>query len=109
MNKKKIFKFVLFTLILSFIISYIIEESGYYEYQLQNKTKLTEESIKQFEQDVKDNKNIDINNYVVNTNINYTNKFTKATNKLSININKYLKKAIEGFFNIINKFVENNN
>jgi len=106
MKKTKIAKLVLSTIILSFIISYIIEESGYYEYQLQTKTELTSESIKQFEQDIKDNKEVDIKDYVVTTNIDYTNNFTKTTNKISTNVNKYLKKSIEAIFKIVNKLVE---
>ncbi len=107
MNKKKIIKVGFFLITLSFIISYIIEEAGYYEYQLQTKTKLTNEAIEQFEQDVKDNKEIDLNNYVVNSNIDYTNNVTNFTNKLSTKINKYLKKSIEDFFNVVGKAVEN--
>ena len=106
MDRKKIFKVLLFTIILTFIVAYIIEETGYYEYQLQTKTNLTNEAIKQFEQDIKDNKNIDLKDYVVDNNIDYTNNLTKATNKISNDVNKYLKKTIEGFFNVVSKLVE---
>ena len=36
MNKKKIFKVVFVILFVAFIISYAIEKTGYYEYNLQN-------------------------------------------------------------------------
>ena len=46
MDKKKILKIVFIVLFLSFIIAYVIEKSGYYEYNLRNKTVLTKESMK---------------------------------------------------------------
>ena len=52
MNKKKIFKIIFFSLFLDFVISYVIEKTGYYEYNLQNKMVMTNEVMKQFEQDI---------------------------------------------------------
>ena len=54
MNKKKIFKFIFGLIFIAFIISYVIEESGYYEYNLRNKTVMTKESMERFEKDLKD-------------------------------------------------------
>ena len=52
MNKKKICKFVFICLFLSFVVSYVIEKTGYYEYNLQNKMIMTNEAMERFEKDV---------------------------------------------------------
>lgn len=106
MNKKTTFKIILVVAFLSFLITYVIGISGYYEYELSNKRIMTEEKMKQFEEDVKNNENIDLNDYVVNTQVDYTNKFTDTVTNASLVLNKYLKKSIESVFKIINKMVE---
>lgn len=106
MSKKTIIKLVLITVFLSFLITYVIGMSGYYEYELSNKRIMTEEQMKQFEEDVKNNENIDLGDYVVSTHTDYTNKFTKGVTNASLTINKYLKKSIESVFKIMSKMVE---
>ena len=106
MSKKTIIKLILITVFLSFLITYVIGMSGYYEYELSNKRIMTEEQMKQFEEDVKNNENIDLGDYVVNTHTDYTNKFTKGVTNASLTINKYLKKSIESVFKIMSKLVE---
>ena len=106
MSKKTIIKLILITVFLSFLITYVIGMSGYYEYELSNKRIMTEEQMKQFEEDVKNNENIDLGDYVVNTRTDYTNKFTKGDTNASLTINKYLKKSIESVFKIMSKMVE---
>ena len=100
MNKKKIFKIIFFSLFLAFVISYIIEKTGYYEYNLQNKMVMTNEAMKQFEQDIRRE------DYLVSTEKDYTSTLTKGTNKVSIKVNSILKKGIEGVFKVIGSFVE---
>ena len=106
MSKKTLFKLLSITAFLAFLITYVIGMSGYYEYELSNKIVLTEEKMKEFEDDVKNNKDIDLNDYVVNTHQDYTNKFTKTVTSASLTLNKYLKKSIESVFKIINSLVE---
>ena len=52
---KKLTKFIIVMIVIIFIASYIISESGYYEYTMQQRTIITNEKIKEFEQDIKDN------------------------------------------------------
>ncbi len=106
MNKKKIFKVVFICLFLLFVFSYIIELTGYYEYNLQNKTIMTNEAIAKFEKDIADGKNVREEDYVVSTEKDYTSTLTRTTNKVSIKVNKVLKKGIEGIFKIVGTFVE---
>ena len=105
MNKKKIFKFIFGLIFIAFIISYVIEESGYYEYNLRNKTVLTKESMEKFEKDVSEGKDVSIEDYVVNTSTDYTTKLTRGTNKVSTKVNDVLKKGIESVFKVLGKFV----
>lgn len=105
MNKNKILKITFIIIFITFIISYIIQKSGYLEYNLRNKTILTTESMKQFEEDINNGLDVTIEDYVVNTNIDYTTKLTRNTNKISIKINKILKNGIENIFKILGKLV----
>ena len=59
MKSNNIFKFVFIILILVFLFLIVASQSGYYEYELSRKTKLTDEAIDKFENDVKEGKNID--------------------------------------------------
>ena len=105
MKKDKAFKLILGTLFIIYVICFTISESGYYEYKMQERTILTNEQIKKFEEDVKNNVNVDINDYTVPDYVDYTNKFTKGVNNTSNLIKKYLKKTIEGGFKILNSLV----
>lgn len=106
MSSKKIIKFVIVGVVIVFGCAYVIEESGYYEYNLYNKRNLTEEQIEKFEADVKAGKNIDIDDYVTDNRIDYSNKLTKTTTKISLGINQYLKERIKDVFSILNRMVE---
>ena len=106
MNSKKILKLSCLILILTFFCSYIIEMSGYYEYNLQSNKKLTEEQIKIFENDIKSGKEIDLNTYLKNTNIDYSNKLTRTTTEASIKINDYLKIFLNNSLNLISELVK---
>lgn len=105
MNKKRILKIIFGCLFLSFVIAYVIEKSGYYEYNLRNKTVLTKESMEQFEKDLSSGKDVSIEDYVVNTSTDYTTKLTRNTNKVSTKVNSILKKGIESIFKVLGKFV----
>lgn len=105
-KKKKIVKYVFITLFLSFIVSYAIEKSGYYEYNLQNKVIMTNEAIAQFEKDLAEGKDVRREDYVVSTEKDYTSNLTRTTNKVSVKVNVFLKKGIEGVFRVVSTFVE---
>ena len=105
-KKKKIVKYVLSGMFIAFIISYVIEKSGYYEYNLQNKTIMTNESMAQFEKDIADGKDVTLEDYVVTTEKDYTSNLTRTTNKVSVKVNKFLKQGIESVFKIVGTFVE---
>ena len=106
MKSTKIFKLIVGILIFVFLCSYFVEMSGYYEYNLQNKTVMTNEAMAQFEKDIADGKDVTLEDYVVTTEKDYTSSLTRTTNKVSVSVNKFLKKGIEGVFKIVGTFVE---
>lgn len=104
--KKSIIKLLVLSLFAVFFIAFIIDSTGYYEYSLYNKKNLTEEEIKRFESDVKMGKEIDINDYLSDREVDYSNKLTKTTTNISLSINKYLKNRFRDVFRAINRMVE---
>ena len=107
-NKKanKIFKTIFFLCFISYLTFYIAGQSGYYEYTERKKMTFTKEQIEQFENDVKEGKNIDIKEYLKNTDKNYQNKISKGTLQVSETISKYTKKGINTIFAKLAKVVE---
>ena len=71
-KKRNPFLIILSILFIIYISLFIVGESGYYESKTKEEIVLTEENIKKFENDVKNNKNIDIENYVVKDNTDYS-------------------------------------
>ena len=102
----KIIKILGIIICFAFIVSYIIYETGYYEYKLQRKTVLTKEQMEKFEQDVNDGKDVDLQDYLVETEKNYTNNLTDTTIKVSSTVNSYIKKGVELLFKQVNRLVQ---
>ena len=105
MDKSKIFKFIGIIIISSFIFLIIASKSGYYEYELSNKTNLTNEAIKKFEEDVEKGKSIDINDYLDNKSKDYNNKISNMGNKISNSIEGVLSKGFSYIFKYLNKHI----
>lgn len=106
MDKKKILKIVFICFFIAFVIAYVIEKSGYYEYNLQNKTVMTSESMAKFEKDLKEGKDVTLEDYMVKDSADYTTSLSRNTNKISVKLNIMLKKGIEGVFKVLGHFVE---
>lgn len=103
----KIFKIILIILALTFITLYFSQITGYYEYELHKQVSFTEEQIKQFEQDVKDGKNIDIEDYLKDYNKNYQNNVSKAGLYISEKMGTYVRGGLKHAFSILNRLLEN--
>lgn len=109
MKKKKknnIFKFVFLVLLMSFLVVYFSELTGYYEYQNYKKSALTEEQIKQFEEDVANGKEIDLNKYLVVETKNYNNNLSKMASNLSDGISNIVKSGVENTFKFLSRLVD---
>ena len=93
-------------LFLSFLVVYCAELTGYYEYQNHKHAVLTEEQIKQFEKDVANGKEVDINEYLVKDERVYNNNLSKISSKLSNGISKIVQKGVESTFKFLSNIVE---
>lgn len=106
MKKNKIAKIILVLVFFSFLVTYIIYETGYYEYKLQNRTVLTKEQMEQFEKDVNEGKDVTLNDYLVETEVDYSNRLTDTTVKISNKVSYYFKKSVELVFKQVNRLVQ---
>ncbi len=99
----KFFLFCLFILFVVYVGLYIANVSGYYETRLNHKTYLTNEEIKQFEQDIKDGKNISLKQYITKKNISYNNKISKAGLFFSNCVEKFMSEGIVDILDVLKK------
>lgn len=105
MKSNNIFKFILIVLVLVFFFLIFASQSGYYEYELSKKTKLTDEAIERFESDVHKGKNIDINDYLVDESKDYSNAVSNFGKKFSQEIENVFSKGFDYLF----KYIESQN
>ena len=102
----KIFSKILLALFISFLAIYISSATGYYEFEQHNRMVLTEEKIKEFEQDVADGKEVDIKSYIVSDIPNYENAVSKLGNKISTQFESFIQNGIESTFSFLNKMLQ---
>lgn len=105
MNNSKPFWIIMLIFFVIYISIFMASKSGYYEYENKNNKLLTEAKMKQFEEDVKNGKNIDLKNYFDENNVNYDNKVTIFGNKVSNIVNATVSKSLQGSFKIIEKLI----
>ena len=101
----KIFRFIFIFTLIVYLTLYFGNEFGYFEYQKQEQAHLTQEQIKKFEQDIKDGKEIDIDNYIVEENKDYSNNFSNVGLKLSNKIKEIFSEGVKFIFNSIGDMV----
>ncbi len=103
--RTKVFRSTVVILFAIFLTMFVSNKYGYYEYKKQEQVTLTAEQIKQFEEDVKNGKNIDLENYLEKTNKNYQTKFSQLGLNISNSIADTIEKGVNKFFGYISKFV----
>ena len=81
-NKMHPFLKVLIILFFIYLALFIANKSGYYEGKVRNKMILTEEKKREFEEDIKEGKNVQIKSYLQSEK-DYSNFLTKTANKVS--------------------------
>ena len=106
MKISKIIKGIGMLIVLIFLFSYFLEYSGYYEYNLHSKKNLTENQMALFEEAVKKGESIDLNNYLSETSIDYSNSLTRTTSQANLKLNEYLIKILTGSFDVLGKFIK---
>ena len=84
---------------------YISNNKGYYEYGLHKKMELTNEEIEKFENDVKNNKSIDVEKYLKDSTKDYSNEISRLSLSFSNFTSKYIKMGINDLFKTIDKLM----
>ena len=102
----RLFKYTLLVLFLIFLGLYFGADIGIIDYPAKHRTKMTEENIKRFEEDVKNNVNIDLNNYVDYKEKKYDNGVSKTMLKTSNFLGESVKNTIDFFFKAISKSLD---
>ena len=89
--KKKIHPIlkILIGLFVIYVIVYSLGKSGYYDKKIREKTAFTEKQIAQFESDVANGVEVDVQNYFPEE-VDYSNVFTKSANSISRRLAKIL-------------------
>ena len=108
MKKKKYNTFKVIFLILMFIYLVIFFSSytGYYEYNNYKKTRLTNEQIKKFENDVKEGKELDLEEYLVINKYSYKTKLSSLTIRISEGISSVVTYGVKCTFKYISNFID---
>jgi hypothetical protein len=102
----KMIKLLGVVLVVGFLIMFFSSSSGYYEYELNKKSNLTQEAILKFEQDVKDGKEIDINDYLIDEAKDYSNSFSNIGLNISDKIGTIFSKGVKFIFNSIDNMID---
>ena len=105
MEKKKInwVRIILIILFIGYISLFLLEKTGYYNSAIRKKTELTNNQIKKFEEDVKQGKQIDINDYLIDETKDYTNNTSKAGYYISTSVEKILNDGLKGIGSVFKK------
>ena len=103
---KGLSKIILIIILLLFITSYVISSSPYYEYANRGKNVISNDRIQEFEEDIKNNVEIDLKDYMDKKEDDYSNKITDFVYNISNGSNKVMKKAIKYLFKKLSSFVE---
>ena len=98
----KVFRKLFLAVLIAFTALYVSENAGYLEFRQHNKKVMTEEKIKQFESDIKEGKNIHLEDYVVNDTKNYESKVSKLGENISEQVEKYVVGGLNKTFKFLN-------
>ena len=111
-EKKKIraqlFRIMVIISFVCFLTLFIANKYGYYEFRNHQRTMLTLEQIQQFEQDVKDGKEIDLQDYLTDIRKDYQNNVSRAGLNISNTVSNIVSKGVEGIFDSISRMINEN-
>lgn len=105
MNYEKTFWTTFVILFIIFIVIYFSSTNGYYEHENMSKKVFTEEKIKEFEEDIKLGKKIDVKNYLSEEEKNYQNKVSKIGDSASNLITGSFTNVLEKSFKFLEKML----
>lgn len=102
---KRIIKLIFLCFLFFFLMPLFANKAGFYETKLNRAKTLTEEQIKAFEEDIKNGKEINVKDYIINQK-NYTNKLSNDIYKVSLRLEKGIDKTIKLIFKYVNNTLE---
>lgn len=105
MTKTNLTRLIVLILIFLFCVLYFMQASGYNEYTRNKENMLTEEEIKEYEEDINAGKDVTIKDYLNKNKINYDNKMSELGLDLSYLIEKAFNKGMNAFFEMLNEAV----
>ena len=82
-----------------------MQASGYNEYTRNRENMLTEEQIKEYEEDIEAGKDVTIKDYLNKDKVNYDNKVSDLGLDLSELIGDVFNKGMNAFFEMLNEAV----
>ena len=82
-----------------------MQASGYNEYTRNRENMLTEEQIKEYEEDIEAGKDVTIKDYLNKDKVNYENKVSELGLDLSRLIEDIFNKGMNTFFEMLNEAV----
>ena len=99
----RIFRYLFTLLFITYLTLYFSMQTGYYEYETRKKNQLTEEQIIKFEEDVKKGKNIKLEDYLKETEVDYGNQMSQIGKNFSLQVSNAVQNGIEKIFSQLNK------
>ena len=100
----RVFYIILIVLGVLYLALFIANNTGYYSFN--NKKNLTEEQIKKFEEDVKNGVEVDLNDYLSDTNISYQNNISKLGYNISSFIESLVRTSVFKIFDFFSDLIE---
>ena len=104
-TKLNIIRLIVLILVFLFFVLYFMQASGYDEYTRNRGNMLSEEQIKEYEEDIKEGKDVTIKVYLNKDKVNYVNKVSKLGLDLSYLIETAFNNGMNPFFNMLNEAV----
>ena len=104
MKKNKsfiIFRRIFILLFTVFVVLMVILESGYYESKKRESIVLTDKMLKEYEEKLINNEEIDLNAYIKDDKKYYGNKVSELGVTISYRLEKVLDKSIETIDNVL--------
>lgn len=105
MTKTNLARLIVLILVFLFFVLYFMQASGYNEYTRNRENMLTEEQIKEYEEDIEAGKDVTIKDYLNKDKVNYENKVSELGLDLSHLIEDIFNKGINTFFEMLNEAV----
>lgn len=103
--KNRFFLFMFLSFVVFFVILLVAESQGYYKNRNEKAKIMTEEEIKRFEEDILLGRDIDISDYVLYDDMDYSNKVSSNVYKVSLKLESVIDGVLKVIFSGTSKMV----